>query len=275
MHRWCFTIVPPGCNWRTPQAPSELFLTWQKLWSANKQSVTHLRANAQMHLPCSCMRDQKPCATTTVSLNQVPTQGISRGKWRILCLHTLKRELLFSFVDRMVDKLEQRFCSVDSGLQKSIQICSPKCENFLSESKFYELTKHYSIDQEKEEVLMTRNILAQKTEAGCSPKDILPVHNLLDSDMFPSLKATIQVALTVPVSRCLCERSFSALRQLLSWLCQTVGQKRFHSLAVMWIEKGELQHLSPNLVGFATLENRWHFLMLPSTKWINLVRLQL
>lgn len=162
-----------------------------------------------MHLPCNCMREQKPCATTTVSLNQVPTQGISRGKWRILCWHTLKRELLFSFVDRMVGKLEQRFCSVDSGLQKSIQTYSPKCENFLSQSKFNELAKHYSIDQKKEKVLMTRNFLAQKAEAGCSPKYILSVHHLLDSDMFPSLNATIQVTLIVPVSRCLCERSFS------------------------------------------------------------------
>lgn len=33
-------------------------------------------------------------------------------------MHILKIELLFSFVDRMVGKLEQRFCSVDSGLQK-------------------------------------------------------------------------------------------------------------------------------------------------------------
>ena len=104
---------------------------------------------------------------------------------------------------------------------------------------------------------MASNFLARKTEAGCSPEDILSVHNLLDSDMFPSLKATIQVALTVPVSSCSCERSFSPLRRLHSWLRQTMGQKRLHSLAVMSIEKAALQHLSHNRVidRFATLKN--------------------
>uniref|UniRef100_A0A3B5AB25 HAT C-terminal dimerisation domain-containing protein n=1 Tax=Stegastes partitus TaxID=144197 RepID=A0A3B5AB25_9TELE len=141
---------------------------------------------------------------------------------------TLKRELLFPCVDRMVGELEQKFCSVDAGLLRGIQACGPKCENFLSESHLDELAKHYSIDLKTEEVLVARNFLARKTEAGCSPKDMLTVHNLLDSDMFPSLKAIIQVALTVPVSRCSCERSFSALRRLHSWLRQTMGQKRLH-----------------------------------------------
>ncbi|CAK6975896.1 zinc finger MYM-type 1-like [Scomber scombrus] len=158
----------------------------------------------------------------------------------------MKRELLFPCVDRMVGELEQRFCSVDAGLLRGIQACSPKSENFLSESHLNELAKHYSIDLKTEEVLVARNFLARKTEAGCSPKDMLTVHNLLDSDMFPSLKATIQVSLTVPVSSCSCERSFSALRRLHSRLRQTMGQKRLHSLAVMSVEKEALQHLNHN-----------------------------
>ncbi|XP_039858034.1 zinc finger MYM-type protein 1-like [Simochromis diagramma] len=181
---------------------------------------------------------------------------------------TLKRELLFPCVDRMVGELDQRFCSVDAGLLKGVQACSPESENFLSEPHLNELAKHYRLDLKKEEVLVARNFLTRKTEAGCPPKNMLSVYNLLDSDMFPSLKATIQVALTVPVSSCSCERSFSALRRLHSWLRQTMGQKRLHSLAVMSTEKDTLQHLSHNRVidRFATLKNRRHSLMLPPTK---------
>lgn len=58
----------------------------------------------------------------------------------------LKRELLFSCVDRMVGEPEQRFCSVDEGLLKGIRACSPKSDKFCSESHFYELAKHYRID---------------------------------------------------------------------------------------------------------------------------------
>ena len=75
---------------------------------------------------------------------------------------------------------------------------------------------------------MARNFLARKTEAGCPPRDMIAVHNLLDSDMFPSLKAINQVGFTVPVSSCSCERSFSALRRLHSWLRKTMGQTRLH-----------------------------------------------
>ncbi|KAJ8366209.1 hypothetical protein SKAU_G00150400 [Synaphobranchus kaupii] len=181
---------------------------------------------------------------------------------------TLKTELLFPCVDRMVSELELRFSSVDAGLLKGIQACSPKSENFLSESHLDELAKHYSIDLKTEEVMVARNFLARKTEAGCPPQDMLAVHNFLDSDMFPSLKAIIQVALTVPVSSCSCERSFSALRRLHSWLRKTMGQKRLHSLAAMSIESDILGWLSHNIVidRFATLKKRRHTLMLPPTK---------
>ena len=127
---------------------------------------------------------------------------------------TFKRDLLFPCVDRMVAELEQRFCSVDAGLLKGIQACCPKSVNFFSQADLKELAKHYKIDLKTEEVQVARNFLARKTEAGCGTGDMLSVHNLLDSEMFPTLKATIQVALTVPVSSCSCERSFSALRRL-------------------------------------------------------------
>lgn len=180
----------------------------------------------------------------------------------------LKTSLLFPCVDRMVSELEVRFSSVHSGLLKGIQACSPKSENFLSKSYLDELARHYSIDLKTEEVLVAKNFLARKTEAGCPPQDMLAVHNLLDPDMFPSLRATIQVALTVPVSSCSCERSFSALRRLHSWLRQTMGQKRLHNLAAMSIENDILKHLSHNRVidRFATIKNRRHLLMLPPTK---------
>ena len=80
----------------------------------------------------------------------------------------------------MVGELRQRFCSADVGLLKGIQAYSPKCENFLSESHLNELAKHYSIDLETK-FLVARNFHARKTQAGCSPTDILSVNNLLDS----------------------------------------------------------------------------------------------
>lgn len=61
--------------------------------------------------------------------------------------------------------------------------------------------------------MVASNHLRRKREAD-EIEDMLTVYNLLDVDMFPSLKAVFQVALTIPVSRCSCERSFSTLRRL-------------------------------------------------------------
>uniref|UniRef100_A0A3Q2D0G0 HAT C-terminal dimerisation domain-containing protein n=1 Tax=Cyprinodon variegatus TaxID=28743 RepID=A0A3Q2D0G0_CYPVA len=159
-----------------------------------------------------------------------------------------KRELLFPCLDRMVGELEQRFASVDAGLLKGIQACSPKSDNFLNEVNLKELAGHYNIDLKAEEVLVAKNFLARKADTGYTPQDMLAVHNLFSADMFPSLKEVLQVALTVPVSSCSCERSFSALRRLHTWLRKTMGQKRLHNLAVMAIENGIVSQLNDGRV---------------------------
>ncbi|ROI15900.1 Zinc finger MYM-type protein 1 [Anabarilius grahami] len=76
---------------------------------------------------------------------------------------------------------------------------------------------------------------------------------------------TEEVALTVPVSSCSCERSFSALRRLRNWLRRTMGQSRLHQLAVMAIEKDVVEQLDHDKIinRFATLKERRHRLMLP------------
>uniref|UniRef100_A0A8C7IBQ5 HAT C-terminal dimerisation domain-containing protein n=1 Tax=Oncorhynchus kisutch TaxID=8019 RepID=A0A8C7IBQ5_ONCKI len=143
----------------------------------------------------------------------------------------------------------------------------PNSNNFLDTSCLTEFTKHYSIDVKTEEMLVARNFLGQKREAGCPPKDMLAVHNLLDDDMFPSRKEIIQVALTIIASICSCERSFSALRRLHSWLRKKMGQKSLASLAAMSIEGEVLGPLTHNsgIDRFATFKNRYT-LMRPPTE---------
>ncbi|KAG7157188.1 putative hAT family C-terminal dimerization region-containing protein 24 [Homarus americanus] len=67
---------------------------------------------------------------------------------------------------------------------------------------------------------------------------MLSVYRLLNSDMFPTLKAIFQVALSILVSSC--ERSFSVLRRLHTSLRSTLGQDRLNHLAFLSIEKKTL-----------------------------------
>lgn len=105
----------------------------------------------------------------------------------------------------MVTELENRFSAVNAALRQGIQACSPVSANVLSEPHLAELAHHYNIDLKTEEVIVARHFLTRKKQAGAAPQDIVSFYNLLDSEMFPSLKSVIQVALTVPVSSCSCE----------------------------------------------------------------------
>ncbi len=120
---------------------------------------------------------------------------------------------------------------------KGIQACSPTSQNFLSEPDLAVLAQHYKIDLKPEEPVVARNFLKRKTQAGGGPNDTITLYNQLDGDMFPFLKALIQAAITIPVSSCSCERSFSALRRLHTWLRGTMGQNRLHHLAVVSVER--------------------------------------
>lgn len=91
---------------------------------------------------------------------------------------------------------------------------------------------------------------------------------MLDADMVPILKAVLQVALTIPVSSCSCDRSFSALRGLHTWLRGTIGQDRLNDLAVISIEKETLDAIKADNVidRFVQMKPRLHSLMFPPQK---------
>uniref|UniRef100_A0A8P4KMU2 Zinc finger MYM-type protein 1 n=1 Tax=Dicentrarchus labrax TaxID=13489 RepID=A0A8P4KMU2_DICLA len=143
-------------------------------------------------------------------------------------------------------------------------VVDPTSGHFLSEPHLTTLALHYHIGLNSEEVIVAKNFLKRKSEAG-TVQDMLAVYRLLDSEMFPSLKAVMQVALTIPVSSCTCERSFSALRRLHTWLRRTPGQSRLQHLAVMSIEKELLENIEHQRVidRFATIKVRRHRLTLP------------
>ena len=88
---------------------------------------------------------------------------------------------------------------------------------------------------------------------------------LLDADMLPLLTATIQAALTIPVSSCSCERSFSAVRRVHTWLRSTMEHMRLNHLAVMTFEKEVLEKVNTEQLidRFATMKVRRHSLVVP------------
>uniref|UniRef100_A0A3B1JVJ8 DUF4371 domain-containing protein n=1 Tax=Astyanax mexicanus TaxID=7994 RepID=A0A3B1JVJ8_ASTMX len=170
----------------------------------------------------------------------------------------LKQRLLFPCLDRMLAELEKRFSDVSEELLCGIQACSPKSEQFLSVPLLSALALHYNIDLKPAEVMVASSFFKRKNETGGDVEDMLAVYKQLDADMFPTLKATVQAALTIPVSSCSCERSFSALRRLHTWLRRTMGQNRLHHLAHRLLKVKPPQVGRPLLFGCRKLYNSTH-----------------
>ncbi|XP_056602749.1 uncharacterized protein LOC130419797 [Triplophysa dalaica] len=180
-------------------------------------------------------------------------------------LDKIRNHIFYPCLDRMVSELEGRFCGVGAELMKGIKACHPAANDFLCEESLELIAKHYNMKVSKEEVAVARQFLIKRRDEGVI-SDMASVYKLLDPDMFPSLRSVFQAALTIPVSSCSCERSFSALRRLHTWLRRTMGQQRLNYLAVMSIERGLVCVTDHNSVmnRFAMLKPRKYPLMIPS-----------
>ena len=69
------------------------------------------------------------------------------------------------------------------------------------------------------------------------PSSLAVVLPLIDKITFPNIYTALQIAATIPVTSCSCERSISVLRRLKTYLRNTMGQARMNGLAMMNVNR--------------------------------------
>ncbi len=60
------------------------------------------------------------------------------------------------------------------------------------------------------------------------------------TDLFPSVKQAILIALTLPVTTCTVERSFSTMRRVKTWLRSTMADERLSGLCMMSVHRDRI-----------------------------------
>ena len=60
---------------------------------------------------------------------------------------------------------------------------------------------------------------------------------VIDEDSFPNLFILLKIAVTLPVTSCECERSFSTLRRLRGWLRTSMKEDRLSGLGILAIHR--------------------------------------
>ena len=79
-----------------------------------------------------------------------------------------------------------------------------------------------------------------------------------DQNLFPNLRVAVQLMLTIAISVASCERSFSKMKLIMNYLKSSMSQDRLSALALLSIEREEVNHLNFNDVidKFASVKAR-------------------
>ncbi|XP_060871859.1 uncharacterized protein LOC132946055 [Metopolophium dirhodum] len=124
------------------------------------------------------------------------------------------------------------------------------CQLNFEESVFF--VDHYkdlmcvSKDLLKSEMAVAKNCILQSTdEEYISLNDVKKV---LTKSVFPNLYKLFQVAITIPISSSTCERSFSAMRRIKTWLQTSMLQERFNNTSILYIEKNIAKYINTDTV---------------------------
>ena len=155
----------------------------------------------------------------------------------VSCDQEYKVTIFFPVLDAIIAEISRRFDQKNIEIMHAIQACSPTSENFLSPSALQPLIELYGVDKESVdmEAKLARRTLGQKENLEHISdvfKALIPL-----KDAFPELVKLVRIAMTIAVNTAHCERSFSALKRIKTYLRSTMCEQRLTDLAILSVER--------------------------------------
>ena len=148
---------------------------------------------------------------------------------------SLKVNLYFPVIDHILSEMGRRFSERNLGIMTSVQTCDPTSSHFLEESELKPMASHYGLDDDLDNECQ----LAHRSLSGQNLETTMDVYrNLLPLQAaFPTLIKLYQIALTLAVSTAQCERTFSALKRIKTYLRTTMSEQTLADMSLLSIEK--------------------------------------
>ena len=142
----------------------------------------------------------------------------------------------YPILDTFLSEFKRRFDDKNIDIMKSIQACSPQSSTFLEPDHLQGLVDCYGLDAE---AIRIESRLAKQTLVKTSMETTADVFEEVFPlrQAFPTLLKLVQIALTICASTASCERSFSALKRIKTYLRSSMHEARLVSLAVLSIER--------------------------------------
>ena len=160
--------------------------------------------------------------------------------------HDIKISVYYPILDSILSEIKKRFDNKNVALMKAVQSCSPLSSEFLEMDRLMPLVESYGfIDNDllRMECVLAKRTLADKVQELETINDVLAAVIPFKA-AFPNLVKLLQLSLTIVVSTAECERSFSALKRIKSYLRSTMSTQRLSNLTVLSIERKLSESLS-------------------------------
>ena len=160
------------------------------------------------------------------------------------------RKIFFEIIDETTNSLNIRF------EQTFIELLS-QAESFaLGDISVEPIAEFYKSDFNKDKLTLHRDMFldickSRKYELK-SIADIVDIFNEPENacltDLLTEFHTFLRIMLTIPVTSCTSERSFSALRRLKTYLRSTMTQNRLNDLAILHIHKDLSKNIDINSI---------------------------
>ena len=121
-------------------------------------------------------------------------------------------------------------------IMKAISSINSQSKTFLDASTQKPLTILYNLAHY---CVCMGAVLAKKTLANCELQNVHDVFVILLplKSAFPTLLTLVKISMTIVVSISHCERSFSALKHIKTYLRASMDEERLQNLSILAIEK--------------------------------------
>ncbi len=146
----------------------------------------------------------------------------------------------YAVLDTIITSIEDRF---DENMINDILLMEKlfSTKTLLDENELKQLSKQYSLSYDdlrgEQRLYKTKlSISTSQSQATLSEIKSFILENHLNVCL-PVMNELFKILWTIPVNTCTCERRFSTLRRLKTYLRSTTGEDRLSGLALLNIER--------------------------------------
>lgn len=146
--------------------------------------------------------------------------------------------IFYEVLDCLISEIDRRFSEASCAVFCGISALCPGGQTFLSEEPLNAFAKAYSVKQSdlKHEIPLVKKLLTKEPE---QPATVMQFLSFLCpyKAAFDCLYRLLLIAVTLPVTSASCERSFSKMKLVKTYLRNSMTTERLNNIALLSIER--------------------------------------